>query len=655
MKKQIIAIGLCMVMGISLVGCGTGDTSKSVETEAKAEEKKLQETLEEKAAVKSGSGKYEKEETVYLLSDENGKVKDTIVSEWLKNNERTETMEDKSNLAEIKNVKGDETFETGENNSLTWKAEGADIYYQGTSDKESPVEVRITYKLDGKEISAKDLAGKSGKLSMHFEYTNRASEEEDYTPFLMVTGMILPGEKFSNIEVENGKLISDGNNNIVVGYGMPGLSESLKLNELGEKMDVSIPESFEVSAEVKDFELSMTMTVATADFMNDIDTDDLNLNEVFDELDSKILEFTDGTDELFKGIKEYTAGVGEVAEGTTDLKAATATMKNGAKKLKAGTKSAKDGVSKLDTGAAALNSGAKSAKAGSAKLKAGYEGSKGAVAGAKALSNGLSTLNQKVSSLNLPTISANSSMNAQEQQAVADEITAKITASLPAAVQSYLAQAGINDPQTLGAVQTAYMAAYKQAYSQAFQDGIKYGASYTVRKVNETVASMAGSITELKTGVSQLATGSAQLYSGISQLYTGTKQLDAGIGILKSGTAELKAGTGELAKGSNTLDKGEGELAVGATKLDKGAAKLKAGADKLDKNSAKLVDGSKALKDGTEKLSDTYEEKKEDITKLTDRVKAIINAGKDYQSFAGKADDKTGSVKFIIKTDAIAK
>lgn len=651
--KRICALGLCGVMTFSLVGCSAEDVNPAASITSSAEEKELQETVEQAADVNSGSGEFEKEETVYIISDAAGTKKEVIVSDWLKNMERTENLEDLSELTDIKNVKGEESFEQGGEHGLTWNANGADIYYQGSTDKESPVEVKVTYYLDDKEISSEELAGKSGKVKMHFQYKNNAKEGNIYTPFMMVTGMILPQDNFSNIEVENGKNISDGTNNIIIGYGLPGLNESLDLKSVSDDIDVDILDGFEVTADVKDFKLSMTMTVATSDLLKDVDTDKIDTSEIFDELDDKINEFQDGTSELFDGIKKYTDGVRDLKDGTDDLKDGTKTLSNGTSKLRKGTEQAKTGAKKLNQGADSLKSGIAQAKSGSKQLKDGYEGKNGAVAGAKALSEGLSTLNKKVAGLSLPSISTDASLSADERQEVAATIKKNLEDSLPAAVTNYLTAAGITDPEIQLAVKNAYMAAYQTAYQQAYQGGIKFGAGLVSKKVTETVASMSGSITELKTGVAQLATGSSQLSAGIGKLYEGTKKVDTGLGQLYQGSTDLKKGTTELAKGSKSLDNGAKDLEKGSKDLDQGAGKLKNGAAKLNHASDDLVDGGKKLQEGTGKLADKYSDAKDNIIDFTDRLKKIVEAGKNYQSFAGKKDGVSGSVKFIIKTDAI--
>ena len=177
----------------------------------------------------------DKEETVYVVADPDGTPNEVIVSDWLKNHSGAATLEDVSDLKDIENVKGDETF-TQSGNKVTWQADGNDIFYQGTSESELPVTQKLTYYLDGKEVTPEELAGKSGEVTIRFDYTNNqkvtekidGKDEDIYVPFMAVSGMIL-GDEFSDIEVENGKVISDGSNNVVVGYALPGLKESLNV------------------------------------------------------------------------------------------------------------------------------------------------------------------------------------------------------------------------------------------------------------------------------------------------------------------------------------------------------------------------------------------------------------------------------------------
>ena len=161
-----------------------------------------------------------KEETVYIIADDKGAAKNMIVSDHLLNHEGKETITDASSLKDIENVKGEETF-TQSGQTLTWNAGGNDIYYQGTSEKKPPITQNITYYLDGKEIAPKELAGKSGKVKIRFDYTNHEKSGDVYVPFMAISGMVLD-DSFRNVQVTNGKVIADGNRQVVVGYTLPG-------------------------------------------------------------------------------------------------------------------------------------------------------------------------------------------------------------------------------------------------------------------------------------------------------------------------------------------------------------------------------------------------------------------------------------------------
>ena len=255
----------------------------------------------------------EKEQTVYVNADQNGNVEKVIVSNWLKNTDKESTLEDNSELNDITNVKGEESYTQGSNGKLVWAADGNDIYYQGETSKELPVSVKMTYFLDGREISAADLAGKSGKVKIRIDYENHADQtveidgkkEKIYTPFLMVTGMILPAEKFTNVEVKNGKVISDGKNEIVMGIGFPGLGESLQLSDIEELKEKEVPDYVEITADVEDFSLSLTATVATTGTL-----EELGLGEIdsLDDLKESMDKLADSSEALVNGSKELQDG-----------------------------------------------------------------------------------------------------------------------------------------------------------------------------------------------------------------------------------------------------------------------------------------------------------------------------------------------------------
>ena len=339
-----------------------------------------------------------KEETVYVNADATGNSDEVTVSDWLKNSGSVSgNLTDESILKEIKNVKGDETF-TENGDQLTWNTAGEDIYYQGTTDKELPVSVKLTYFLDGKEVKPDELKGKSGHLKIQVQYTNNekktvtvdGKEEEVYTPFIMMTGMILPNETFSNVTIDNGKVISDGSRNIVVGFGMPGLKDSLDLDEEttkeAEDKGVTIPENFEMEADVTDFTMSSTFTVALTDLLDDMDMDNIidvdSLKDSLNELEDAALELVsgsgtlaDGASTLADGVSSYTAGADELNTGIQkylgsngELNGSVTEYVNGVGKVVKGVKDYTSGTNALANGVTSYVAGEQKIAAGAAQL-----------------------------------------------------------------------------------------------------------------------------------------------------------------------------------------------------------------------------------------------------------------------------------------------
>ena len=353
----------------------------------------------------------EKEQTVYVNADENGNSQDVIVSNWLKNQGKEQELTDKTNLTDIQNVKGDETFEQKRDGTIVWNTDGGDIYYQGKTQEELPVSVKLTYYLDGKEISAKDLAGKSGKLKIRIDYENKSKEvkeiqgkqEEICTPFMMMTAMILPAETFSNVEITNGQIISDGNNDIAVGVGFPGLAESLKLQDVEELKDVDFPDYAELTADVKDFSLAMTATVATTGLLDDLDLADVNSTE---DLKKQMETLADSSQALVKGSSELQSGIATLdssadtfVSGLTQVDDGTAALKNGIDTMNSKKGELLDGVTKLTDGMKALQNGSAGLQDGVAAYTDGASQLGAGIAqtaeGAAALNQGIQELNDK--------------------------------------------------------------------------------------------------------------------------------------------------------------------------------------------------------------------------------------------------------------------
>ena len=270
----------------------------------------------------------EKSETVYVITDASGKADEVIVSDWLKNLGGADVLKDSSDLQNIEVVQGD-AERSGSGSGLSWTTGGEDVYYQGTSTKALPVGVKFTYKLNGQTVAPEELAGRSGKLTIEIRYTNTQKQtvkingknETMYVPFLMATGLIMDSSKAANVEVDHGMVQNDGDRTIVLGYGMPGLSDSLKLDGMADSLksmqdeddqkEVEVPEipdTVTITADVTDFELSMVITVATSDILKDVDLDNPDtreaLEDALDELEDAAQQLTDGTKELLEGVEE---------------------------------------------------------------------------------------------------------------------------------------------------------------------------------------------------------------------------------------------------------------------------------------------------------------------------------------------------------------
>ena len=232
-KAKVLSVLLAVTMSFSLFGCGQTASDKSNEEASAAAsevEAEADAAASEAKATPSHSSESGKDETVYIVTDASGNPTNITVNDQLKNKDGAATLVDKTDLKDIVNVNGDGSYTENSDGTITWETESADVYYQGTTDKTLPVTVSLSYQLDGKDIRPEDLAGKSGHVKIRFDYKNTATmkekvggKEEDVTvPFAMISGAILPMDKFTNVSVTNGKIMGDGQNNIVVGMAFPG-------------------------------------------------------------------------------------------------------------------------------------------------------------------------------------------------------------------------------------------------------------------------------------------------------------------------------------------------------------------------------------------------------------------------------------------------
>lgn len=362
--KKILAICLCAALCLGGAGMAFAQASSK-----KADDQPVS-AAQQAAELQQ---KISKDETVYVLTGADGSVKKIIVSDWLKNELGSASVADKSDLSDIENVKGDESYTINGDNMTVWDAQGNDIYYQGNIQKELPVGLSVRYYLDGKSISPEELKGKSGKVTIRFDYENRQYEtvqingvnQRIYVPFAMLTGMILDNDTFQNVQITNGKLVNDGDRTVVVGLAFPGLQENLNLS----RDDLSIPDSVEITADVTNFSLGMTVTLACNDLfsqLGDVDLTSLDSTSALDQLTGAMDQLLSGSSSLYEGLStlldksgELVSGVEELAQGAAAIKSGADSVDDGAAQLKAGLADLSSGLNTLSANSEALNSGAK--------------------------------------------------------------------------------------------------------------------------------------------------------------------------------------------------------------------------------------------------------------------------------------------------------
>lgn len=648
LSKRVMAGSMAAVL--AAVGAGTYGFEQKSMSEVKAEEEDT-ETLKEAAETVLGdtttesNGETYKDESVYVNADASGKVKKTTVTEWLKNTEKG-SVDDETVLEDVENVKGNEKYKEGSDDSIVWESKGKDIYYQGTTDEELPVNMSITYKLDGKEISPKDLAGKSGKLEMTINYENKSKQNVDvdgqqtemYTPFTLATAMMLPTDEYTNVTIDNGKIVSDGDKNIVVGVAFPGLSEDLGLDS--SNLDVDIPSSVTITADVTDVSVGATYTMASANLLDSIGLDDV---DSFDDLDDSINKLEDATNQLVDGSKE-------LAEGTNTLNGKSGELISGVDKLADGVTAYTDGVAGVADGANAINSNMALVKNG---VSAAVEGTGKLATGVSGVQSGLNTvasgINTAIDNLNK---SGENIKGLANQTALTDKEKQQIVSNVSAGLD----QAGLSKEQK-DAVDTAIASAVSAA-SDATNTKV-------ARAANEYSEGMSGAASQLSAASSALtmvdpanptatvAGGVAAVSAGIDELQTklgtGTSDqpgLTTGVEALASGVSQLADGANELNQKSSTLNSGMSTLKNGGEQLVSGVGVLASGADTL-------ASGISEYKtEAIDKLADAFGG---DIGKVTSRINAMKELSTNYKSYAGIKDGMNGSTKFIIETEAVSK
>lgn len=643
----------------------------------------------------------DKSETVYAVMDADGNTTDVSVSEWLKNEGKSNNLSDYSNLKNIKNTSGDEKM-SRDGNKLVWAAKGKDIHYTGDYDGELPVNVKVSYYLNGTKVSADEIAGKKGNVKIRFDYDiNDSVKENGYSltrPYAIVSAVVLSNDNFTNVTVNNGKAVNDGNSTAVVGIALPGMSDNLQIDEL------DIPDHVTINAKTTNFEIDGTYTVADSGFMNDVDTTKLDdATGQVDELESALDKLSDASKKLVDGSSKLAKGANKLADSSSQIEEGTETLKDGTESMKKGSKDLSDGADKLVAGAQDLSSGTTQMKEGTEALNSSVNGADG-LAGdngsAKKLSAGAARVDAGIKQMG-ETIAAQNAKLAQTAKSISDDLdgvnTEKVNAPSSADVDGALETAikaaeASGDQDTINALKNAkeklgtYETNVNDTVSSVNTDKQKIiTANQTAKTMYQSIASSSNDdLKKLQDGADELKAGTQALDTAVNVGGTkadGTKvpSLSKAVAGLNSGAAQLDAGVNgytdkdgkfhpgallglqSLQAGIKVDTKDKTSLVTGVNKLDAGANKLVTYMGQLTEGAEDLSDGADTLasgmatfnKTGIQKLVSTL--KDSDIKSTVNRVKATLDAASDGSFIGGKQDGQSGESKIIFKTDEVKK
>ena len=673
---KFISLALCAVVLFAAVGTFVF----ALTGEGKESEDENQETTINASAEAETS----KDETVYVLAGADGTVQKIIVSDWIKNAMAADSLEDKTELSDIENIKGDESFTLGGDNSCVWDAQGNDIYYQGNIEKELPVQMSVCYTLDGQAIAPEALAGQSGHVTIRFDYQNMQYEEvlldrkteKIYVPFTMLTGMLLDTEVFRNVTISNGKLINDGDRIAVVGIAFPGLQEDLAISK--EKLD--IPDYVEISADVENFEMGMTMTLATTELFGAIDSDRLDLHELSDamaELTDAMDQLMDGSSQLYDGLctlleksGDLVSGINKLAEGAAQLKAGAESLDSGAAQLQAGAAQLSSGLNTLNANSSSLNGGARQVFSSLLSMANTQLSEAGLSVPALTIDNYASVLDGVIASLDdtavyqaaleqvTATVNANRGMIEEKvTEAVQAQVEAEVSAQVTAAVQETVTQAVHENEaqfraaviqQALGMTVEEYKAAIEAGLvTQEQQDAVNAAveaamqAEIDARMQREEIQAQINAVTQQTVGeqmqsdeIQALIASNTELQvqQAISEAMSSDAvqaQLSAAAEGAKSVIA-LKASLDSYNAfylGLITYTSGVSSAAAGANELKTGADALKAGTSELSAGAAELLQGIQTMKDSAPALVDGITQLRDGSMELSDGLKQFNEEG----------------------------
>lgn len=577
-------------------------------------------------AFAAGKSSFSKSETVYAVMNGDGSIKSTTVSEHLYSASGLANVTDKTTLTDIQNTESDAEF-TQNGEELVWNTNDTDVYYKGNTDKALPIDVKVTYALDGQEAALKDIIGKSGHLTVTVNLKNNETDTVNVngkdrtivTPLITAVGVILGGDA-SNVTAEHGMIESAAKSSVAAFVTLPGVKDSLSglLPDEVNSIEDYLQDTVTVEADVEDFTCPQVMVACATS------TAALGTSNVFDL--SSINDLTDGINQLNDAMSQLMDGASQLVDGTSQLAGGVLALLDGANTLN-------NGAAALDDGLGQLTNGLDTLSANNAALNAGAQQvADGVLASAnKTLKEG-GLIDEDMTWSNYEAVIDNIlTMNDKTLAAGRKKIVRTIWEQEPSFKDSQLDLA-----LYLSATKTNHDLEAALKLMQNFDASMLTGALEMVTNADakntiheelkyqiENSQDMAD-VRALKTSLSQI-----QFFvSSVNQYTAGVQTAADGAHSAKDGSAQLAAGTKTLYDGVNTLNTGAGQLNDGAGRLndglnqfnEEGISKLTGALDQDQLHGLKTV-----------------------LDEMTDRLN-------DYTSFAGAPDDAESSVKFVYKT-----
>ena len=577
-------------------------------------------------AFAAGKSSFSKSETVYAVMNGDGSIKSTTVSEHLYSASGLANVTDKTTLTDIQNTESDAEF-TQNGEELVWNTNDTDVYYKGNTDKALPIDVKVTYALDGQEAALEDIIGKSGHLTVTVNLKNNETgtvnvngkDRTIVTPLITAVGVIL-GEDASNVTAEHGMIESAAKSSVAAFVTLPGVKDSLSglLPDEVNSIEDYLQDTVTVEADVEDFTCPQVMVACATS------TAALGTDNVFDL--SSINDLTDGINQLNDAMSQLMDGASQLVDGTSQLAGGVLALLDGANTLN-------NGAAALDDGLGQLTNGLDTLSANNAALNAGAQQvADGVLASAnKTLKEG-GLIDEDMTWSNYEAVIDNIlTMNDKTLAAGRRKIVRTVWEQAPSFKDSQLDLA-----LYLSATKTNHDLEAALKLMQNFDASMLTGALEMVTNVDaknaiheelkyqiENSQDMAD-VRALKTSLSQI-----QFFvSSVNQYTAGVQTAADGAHSAKDGSAQLAAGTKTLYDGVNTLNTGAGQLNDGAGQLndglnqfnEEGISKLTGALDQDQLHGLKTV-----------------------LDEMTDRLN-------DYTSFAGAPDDAESSVKFVYKT-----